>query len=101
MVGRVKTKSRTNPYPQKTPDPARILQRLWHHPPLENHLPRPWLQFPKNGNTTQMYTTCTEISSNCKCKEGGRTEDKYLNQHSRFRPGTSIRITLMQNIYTN
>lgn len=37
-VGGVKTKSRTNPYPQKKHDPACVLQRLAHHPPLENHL---------------------------------------------------------------
>lgn len=66
MAGAIKTKSRTNPYPQKKPDPARILQRLWHHPPLENHLPNPGYSFLKNCNSAQMYTTCTEISNNCK-----------------------------------
>lgn len=76
MVGRVKTKSRTKPSPQKKSDPAQILQRLWHHPPLANHLPLHWLQFPKNCSITQMYTTCTEISNNCKWGRGrglGRT----------------------------
>ena len=70
MVGRVKTKARTYPDPQKKPDPAWIPGRLWRHPPLENHLPRPWLQFPKNCSITQMYTTCTEISDNCKWDRG-------------------------------
>lgn len=70
MVGGVKTKARTNPHPLKKPDPAWIPQRLWHHPPLENHLSRPWLQFPKNCSITQMYATCTEISNNCKWGRG-------------------------------
>lgn len=97
---RGQTKSRTNPYPQKKPNPAWILQRPWYHPALENHLSWPWLQFPKNCSFTQMYTTCREISNNCKWERGGREEDKHLNQFSLHRPGTYIRITMMQNIYT-
>lgn len=50
-----------------------------------------------------MCTTCTEIANNCEWKRGRerRGEEKYFNQYGIFRLGTYIRITLMQNIYTN
>lgn len=34
-------------------------------------------------------------------KREGVGEDKHFNQYSILRPGTSVRTTLMQNIYTN
>lgn len=101
MVGGVRTKSRTNPYPQKKPDPAWILQRgsgithLWKIISQD-----PGYSFLRIAISHKCTPPAEKYQITANGKEGGREEDKHLNQFGTLGPGTSIRIAMMQNIYT-
>lgn len=78
MVVGVKTKSRTNPYPQKKPDPAWILWRLWHHHLQKIISQDPGYSFLRIALLHKWYTTCIEISNNCKWELGRESGGQTL-----------------------
>lgn len=79
MVAGVKTKSRTNPYPQKKPDPVWIPWRLWHHPPPEKSSLRtpftasPELQCYTNGTPPALKYQITANGNEGGRERGGQT----------------------------